>query len=144
MERIICLILVLSFLYTILFVIYKLIKDDILELKKEKLKNDLFEIYSNIDIVSVEKIIDDKLDKNIHTWVLKNITSQSNDEQYIKSEEVETLINYVSLEFVTNISDLYLFYVKCLTNIDDEEDLLLFIREKVKLLVLDFVTKFNS
>ena len=114
-------------------------KNDIEELKT---KNDLYRVYMDIDLVKTEEIIDNILKAYINKWVLVNIDAKGGD--YIKDAEVQELIKYVTANFIAEMSDVHLFYIKCLTTLTDDESLIRYIRNKVKLLVLDFITDYNS
>lgn len=114
-------------------------KNDIEELRT---KNDLYRLYMDVDLVKTEEIIDNILKAYINKWVLVNIDAKGGD--YIKDAEVEELIKYVTANFIAEMSDVHVFYVKCLTTISDDESLIRYIRNKVKLLVLDFITDYNS
>ena len=114
-------------------------KNNIEELKN---KNDLYRIYMDIDIMKTEETIDNILKRYIDKWFLTNITAEGDN--YIKDQEVQELIRYVTANFIADMSDLHLFYIKCLTTITDDESIVRFIRNKVKYLVLDFITDYNS
>jgi hypothetical protein len=73
---------------------------------------------------------------------LVNITAEGDN--YIKEAEVQELIKYTTETFIIDMSDVHLFYIKCLTTITDDESIVRFIRNKVKYLVLDFITDYNS
>ena len=111
-------------------------------IEENKTKNDLYRIYMDLDLVKAREMIDNLLNEYISRWILVNITSRGDD--YIKDQEVEELINYVTSKFILEMSDVHLFYLKCLYNITDNDSLILFIREETKFLVLDFITDFNK
>ena len=112
------------------------------DIKDREVKNDLYRIYMDIDIVKVEEIIDNILKDYINKWVLINIDAKGGD--YIKDAEVQELIRYVTVTFIADMSDVHLFYIKCLTAISDDEAIVRYVRNKVKYLVLDFITDYNS
>ena len=114
-------------------------KNDIDELKT---KNDLYRVYMDIDLSKTEEVIDNIIKGYINKWVLINIDAKGGD--YIKDAEVEELIKYTTANFIAEMSDIHLFYIKCLTSITDQDSLVRYIRNKVKLLVLDFITDYNS
>lgn len=112
------------------------------DIEDHKVKNELYRIYMDIDLIKTEEIIDNILKSYINKWVLINIDAKGGD--YIKDAEVEELIKYVTTTFIAEMSDVHLFYLKCLTSISEDENLIKYVRDKVKLLVLDFITDYNS
>jgi len=112
------------------------------DIKEKEVKNEINKLYLDIDIVKCKEIIDDILNQYINKWVLINITSRGDD--YIKDQEIAELIKYTTSQFILEMSDVHLFYIKCLTNISDDDSLIRFVRNEVKFLVLDFVTEFNK
>ena len=112
------------------------------DIKEKEVKNEMNKLYLDIDIVKCKEIIDGILNQYINKWVLVNITSRGDD--YIKDQEIAELINYTTSQFILEMSDVHLFYIKCLTNISDDDSLIRFVRNEVKFLVLDFVTEFNK
>lgn len=124
------------------FIILNKYIDRILSIKEQKNKHDLYQLYNSIDVEKYNNIIDEKIKSIFETWILVNISV--NNVQYIRSEDIDECINYTTKKFVLEISDTYLFYIQCLTIINNDNDLLVYIREKVKMQVLEFVTKFNS
>ena len=112
------------------------------DIEDRKAKNDQSRVYMDIDIIKTNEIIDSILNQHIARWVLINITSKGDN--YIKDAEVEELIKDVTSKFIIEMSDVHLFYMKCLYNIPDDKMLVIVVREKVKYLVLDFITEFNK
>jgi len=110
--------------------------------EKEYAKNKLYELYTKIDIIEIEQIIDNKLKLMITNWTLKH--SLINNSDYLREDDVNQMIKEVTLDFTYRISDLYLFYIRCLSDVTTDEDLVRFVREKVKELSLDFITEYNS
>lgn len=111
-------------------------------IEENKTKNDLYRIYMDLDLVKAREMIDNLLNEYISRWIMINITSKGDN--YIKDSEVNELINYTTSKFILEMSDVHLFYLKCLYNITDKDSLILFIREETKFLVLDFITDFNK
>ena len=136
------LLILLLILVTIFGIIISLIVNKELNrrnnIKENELKNNLYRIYTDLDLVQMDQYIDELLSK----WILVNITSKNGD--YIKESEINQLIKDVTMEFIVNISPVQLFYTQCLSEITDDDSLTRFVREKVKFLVLDKVNDFNS
>ena len=114
-------------------------KNDIKELE---VKNELNRIYMDIDLIKTKEMIDGKIKEYIAKWVLINITSKGDN--YIKDQEVEELINDTTSKFILEMSDIHLFYIKCLTTITNDDELVRFVREETKFLVLEYIVDFNK
>ena len=114
----------------------------IINIESTKMKNEQNRIYMDIDLSKAKEVIDESLKEYINKWILVNITSKSGN--YIKDSEVEELIKYTTSTFILEMSDVHLFYIKCLTTVDDNESLIRFVRNETKFLVLDIITEFNK
>jgi hypothetical protein len=112
------------------------------EVKDFENRTKLYNLYTDLDLVAIENTIDTVINNYINRWVLVNITAKGDN--YIKDNEVEELIKYLTSTFTMEMSDVHLFYIKCLTSIDTDEDLIAYVRNKVKFLVLDYITEFNN
>ena len=141
------LLIITILMVTALFILLILSKiannmNNMVSVKENEIKTNLYNLYSDLDLSRIEDSINDTIKSYINKWVLVNITTKGDN--YIKDQEVEELITYVTSTFIIEMSEVHLFYVKCLTNIDTEDDLIRYIREKTKFLVLDFITEFNN
>lgn len=112
------------------------------EVKDLENRTKLYNLYMDLDLPKIEETINNIINTYINKWVLVNITTKGGD--YIKDSEVDQLINDVTSSFTLDMSDVQLFYIKCLANINDDEDLIKYVREKTKFLVLDYITEFNN
>jgi hypothetical protein len=112
------------------------------EIEEFKVKNDLYRIYTDISIANCEEVITNSMKSYLDRWVLINIVA--NGEDYIKSDKVDELIKYITTNFIAEMSDIHLFYIKCITNIDSDEALIKWVRNKTKSIVLDFITEYNQ
>jgi len=110
------------------------------DIEDRKVKNDLYRVYMDIDLIRAKELIDAIINEYIIDWVGMNIGG----ENYIKDEQVSRMINEVTSKFILEMSDVHLFYIKCIYNVTNDKSLLLFVREKVKKLVLIFITDFNA
>ena len=141
------LLIITILMVTALFILLILSKiannmNNMVSVKENEIKTNLYNLYSDLDLSRIEDSINNTIKSYINKWVLVNITTKGDN--YIKDQEVEELITYVTSTFILEMSEVHLFYVKCLTNIDTEDDLIRYIREKTKFLVLDFITEFNN
>lgn len=112
------------------------------DIEANKVKNEQNRIYMDIDTRRAKEVIDETLKEYINKWILVNITSKSGN--YIKDSEVDELINYVTSTFILEMSDVHLFYIKCIVNISDDDSLIIFVRNEVKFLVLEILNEFNK
>lgn len=112
------------------------------EIEEFKVKNDLYRIYTDISIANCEEVITNSMKSYLDRWVLINIVA--NGEDYIKSDKVDELIKYITTNFIAEMSDIHLFYIKCITNIDSDQALIKWVRNKTKSIVLDFITEYNQ
>ena len=116
--------------------------NNIVEIESNKVKNEQNRIYMDIDTRRAKEVIDETIKEYINKWILVNITSKSGN--YIKDSEVDELINYVTSTFILEMSDVHLFYIKCIVNISDDDSLIVFVRNEVKFLVLEVLNEFNK
>ena len=116
--------------------------NNIVEIEANKVKNEQNRIYMDIDTRRAKEVIDETIKEYINKWILVNITSKSGN--YIKDSEVDELINYVTSTFILEMSDVHLFYIKCIVNISDDDSLIIFVRNEVKFLVLEVLNEFNK
>ena len=112
------------------------------DIEANKVKNEQNRIYMDIDTRRAKEVIDETIKEYINKWILVNITSKSGN--YIKDSEVDELINYVTSTFILEMSDVHLFYIKCIVNISDDDSLIIFVRNEVKFLVLEVLNEFNK
>jgi hypothetical protein len=116
--------------------------NNIVEIEANKVKNEQNRIYMDIDTRRAKEVIDETIKEYINKWILVNITSKSGN--YIKDSEVDELINYVTSTIILEMSDVHLFYIKCIANISDDDSLIIFVRNEVKFLVLEVLNEFNK
>lgn len=113
-----------------------------IECKEKELKLEELKIFSELSPEMAEKEIDALIDKYINDFVLDNIIV--NNIEYMKKDNIDYMIKYITRTITVEISKLYLYYIEILVNIRNDEDLVKFIHKKVKQHVLEFVTNFNS
>ena len=112
------------------------------QLRELDLKNKQCELYIQISPQYAEEEINKLVKKYIDTYTLSEI--YANNIIYLTHQDIDDMVRKLDKAIMLEISDLYVFYIKLLTNIDDEKDLLVYIDSKVKELVLEFVTEFNK
>ena len=135
-------VLILAFLTCIIiFVVYPNLKR-YMDLKDRKTKNELFNLYSNIDPDSVQQTIDNLIDGKIQEYILYRIRIREN--QYINSKDSENMIATITESIYIELSELYLFYIKLLVNVETDEDVLSFINSRVKYRAILFISDNNK
>jgi hypothetical protein len=111
------------------------------KLLDKKNKNDLYKLYSTLDPKLMEEEIENYINGYIERYYLYNIATRDNN--YINSDDIEDMKIRIIEHITINISELYIFYIKCLENVEDETDLISFIKSKVEVAIIDFVVAHN-
>lgn len=111
-------------------------------LKELEIKNNQYLLFMQMDPKLIENEIDELIKKYLNDYYLNNIFSSNID--FIRREQIDIMVKQLVKNIIEDISELYLFYIKCLTNIRNDDDLLKYIYKKVKEHVLDFVTEYNK
>ena len=107
-----------------------------------KNKNETYKLYMQMDPAKIEEEIDKMIQRYIDRYVVTNILA--NQIQYINKEETTLMIKTLDKTISLELSEMYLFYIKCLVNIRTDDDLLKYIHTKVKEHVLTFITNYNK
>lgn len=91
-------------------------------------------------------MMNEELEKYIEKSVNRYIVYKfiSNKTSYIGSEETETMILDLTKFITIDISELYIFYASMITSINNEEDLVRFIKNKVQNKTIEAVSNFNK
>lgn len=137
----------IKFILALIFIFYIFIRIEkqgkkYLDLKRIDFENDKMELLLKIEPKNAEKEIDEYIKNKLNEYIVKNILI--NKIEFIRKEQIDKMVRELDKEIILNISELYIFYIKLLTNIKDENDLLIFIDSKVKDHVLQFVTEYNK
>lgn len=112
------------------------------KLEELKIKNEQYSLFMKMDPKLIENEIDELVKKYLNEYYLNNIFSNNID--FIRRDQIDLMVRELTKNITSEISELYLFYIKCLTNIGNDDDLLKYIYKKVKEHVLDFVTEYNK
>ena len=113
-----------------------------LEISERETKNELYNMYIKIDPESVQKNIDNLIDEKINEYVLYRIRTR--EAQHISSKDSENIVSTVTESIYIELSELYLFYIKLLVNIETDEDLLTYINSRVKYRSILFISENNK
>jgi hypothetical protein len=112
------------------------------ELLEKDVKNKANTFFSTIDIESVNKLITEYIQKYIDRYIVYKFIS--NKKLYINEESTDTMIKDVTKNVMRDISELYVFYFKLLYSIDDTEDLIRYVHDKVMIQTIDSVSSYNK
>lgn len=105
-------------------------------------RNIEYELYANLDIAAIETEIDKMIETYLNKYVLMNITA--NEKDFLRREDIELMTQSLTKDIVKDLSSLYLFYIKCIININDQDDIVKFIYRRVQWHVIEFSTNFNK
>lgn len=112
------------------------------KLKEMEIKNTQYELFTKLDPSLIEEEIDKLINKYINNYYINYMIPNNID--YLKKDAIEKMIKELTKQVMLDLSELYLFYIKTLTNIKSDEDLLMFVHKKIKEHVLIFVTDYNK
>lgn len=112
------------------------------ELLEKDVKNKANTFFSNIDIESVNKLITEYIQKYIDRYIVYKFIS--NKKLYIDEESTDTMIKDVTKNVMRDISELYVFYFKLLYSIENTEDLIRYVHDKVMIQTVDSVSSYNK
>ena len=113
-----------------------------IDLQHEKEKNRQFELYANIDLEEIEKIVDAYFHVAELEYIKFHFTAMK--VSYITSAQQSEMIKEVSKQIAINIPESYLFYIRLLRNIDNDDDLIKYIYERVSILSIEDVSEYNK
>lgn len=107
-----------------------------------EVKNEKYNLFTSIS----PEIVNSSINEYINTYIQKYITFKFiiNKQIYIKDEECAIMVKDVTKLVYMDISELYIFYIKIITNIENDDDLLKFLNRRVKELSIEAISNFNS
>lgn len=132
------LILVLLLIFVKVIPLYK----KKVELSEREIKNDLYRIYMSIDPDVVQQTIDSMIDQKIQEYILYRIRTR--DAQFISSKDSDNIVSTVTESIYIELSELYLFYIKLMRNIETDDDLLSYINNRVKYRAILIISENNK
>lgn len=112
------------------------------KLKEMEIKNNQYSLFVNLDPKLIEEEIDNLIDKYINIYYINYMIPNNID--YLRKDYIEKMVKELTKQIIMDISELYVFYIKCLVSIKSDQDLLTYIHKKVKEHVLTFVTDYNK
>lgn len=111
-------------------------------LQSTDIDNERYRLYNDIDPGVVLANIQAWADNAIAEYIFKNISTRSNT--YMSSTDIETMVKTVSAILYKDISPLYLYYIKLLVDLEDDDALIVYINELVKMRSIDFIKANNK
>lgn len=134
-------IIVAAYLVTMFFIIkpYLESKNELLD---KKYKNELYELYTKIKPEAVQESLNNMVDIKIQEFILYNIRTR--EAQYMNSKDVDKMIKTVTSDLYLSLSELYVFYIKLIYNIENDEDVLTYLNKLVKRRSIDIVAENNA
>lgn len=142
MIFLVCIILLLIyFVWVTIFITNKYLipKNNIREMEA---KNQKYSLLSTISVEAVQKYIKDYIEEKINNYIMYKFISQRKN--YIRDEDMETMIKDVTKLIYLEISELYIFYIKLIYSINDDDSLLKYINTLVKESAIELVSNYNS
>jgi hypothetical protein len=104
-------------------------------------KNELYTLYASLSPEEIEKEIDKYILSYIENYYLYNIATR--ESKYINSNDIEDMKIKIISAVSIDLPDLYLFYIKCLKNISDDEDLISYIKSRTEICIMNFAVENN-
>lgn len=101
-------------------------------------------VYSVTDFGAIDQHINDLVQDALDHYKIDHINHKAEDEQYVNRKEAEEMMKYM-VGFVSNrITPQKEHLLKMYINIESEEDLLVYISDKVKLSVMNYMIDVNK
>lgn len=112
------------------------------DMKEKETDNQKIQLMMSIDPSIAEEEIDKLITKYFNDYITTEILAKNIT--YIKKDQVKVIMKEVTKSIIIDISELYVFYIRLLVNIGNEEQLTRFIYKKVKQQTLEFYVNFNK
>ena len=113
-----------------------------LTIRNKEVENKKMELYLNISPELMEKEIDKFIDDYVKRYIVYRFMSRKII--YINDEECEKMVKSVTENILIELSELYLFYLRTLTDIPDDDALIRVVNTKVKNKCIEQVLDYNS
>ena len=112
------------------------------EIRDNELKNELYRLYTQLDPDIIHQNIDNLIDKEIAKYMVINIRTR--ESHYMNSQDIDTMVKNVSANIYLNLSDMYITFIKLVYNVNNADDIIIFINDAVKMRAIDVVTENNK
>lgn len=129
------------FIYGLVFIVkpYMNEKNRIREIES---KNKTYELFASIDTEAVQKELDTYFERYVNRYITYKFIA--NKVIYIKQDDIEKMVSDTTKLIMIEISELYIYYIKLLRSIDNNEDLIQYIYSRVSTITIDTVANYNS
>ena len=129
------------FIYGLAFIVkpYMNEKNRIREIES---KNKTYELFASIDTEAVQKELDTYFERYVNRYITYKFIA--NKVIYIKQDDIEKMVSDTTKLIMIEISELYIYYIKLLRSIDNNEDLIQYIYSRVSTITIDTVANYNS
>ena len=105
-------------------------------------KNKTYELFASIDPEAVQKELDTYFERYVNRYITYKFIA--NKVIYIKQDNIEKMVSDTTKLIMIEISELYIYYIKLLRAIDNNEDLIQYIYSRVSTITIDTVANYNS
>ena len=105
-------------------------------------KNKTYELFASIDPEAVQKELDTYFERYVNRYITYKFIA--NKVIYIKQDDIEKMVSDTTKLIMIEISELYIYYIKLLRSIDNNEDLIQYIYSRVSNITIDTVANYNS
>ena len=105
-------------------------------------KNKTYEFFASIDPEAVQKELDTYFERYVNRYITYKFIA--NKVIYIKQDDIEKMVSDTTKLIMIEISELYIYYIKLLRAIDNNEDLIQYIYSRVSTITIDTVANYNS
>lgn len=111
-------------------------------IKNRELKIEESKLYSNIDINEVNALLDKYFDDRAKSYILNNFIK--NKISYVNAEQKRAMVRDLTKSTILDISELYIYYIKLLHNLNTDDDLTSFIYVMISKYTEENVAALNS
>lgn len=111
-------------------------------IKNKELKIEESKLYSNIDINEVNALLDKYFDDRAKSYILNNFIK--NKISYVNAEQKRAMVRDLTKSTILDISELYIYYIKLLHNLNTDDDLTSFIYVTISKYTEENVAALNS
>lgn len=127
--------------YGLVFII-KPYMDEKNRIREIESKNKTYELFASIDPEAVQKELDTYFERYVNRYITYKFIA--NKVIYIKQDDIEKMVSDTTKLIMIEISELYIYYIKLLRSIDNNEDLIQYIYSRVSTITIDTVANYNS
>ena len=105
-------------------------------------KNKTYELFASIDPEAVQKELYTYFERYVNRYITYKFIA--NKVIYIKQDDIEKMVSDTTKLIMIEISELYIYYIKLLRAINNNEDLIQYIYSRVSTITIDTVANYNS